>query len=686
MSISKVESISINGSQNFLGGEIYDLKFARGFNGEPSTVVASIIAESKNYQRPALNYTSPYHIVIGNMFVFDFFAYKYSISDGTQGKIMTVTFKDGVNRLSRYWCAPVGQVCTHPNVIFIGYAPNSSSFGAVNQAQGVVQTSSFGSEPSASFIEGSNQKNIAFGSYNYTEFQAKTAFLGIPSIPSNNLVRITQEGTVLEIFNYFMNLYGYTWYMDNDKIKLIDLKRPVVLDSNLLSTLDAHPRRLNSNIEVSIENNYVRGAVALEDGKNEDPNDKNSGSFVLAAANAIWDGVDDAPSSASTAFFDLSLSNGKTSNANFLGRPLLAGYGPKAALYAIHSPQLYFMYIYKKFGLDAALQAMGLEVYAKVTLDKAPAAIKTAAVGNNKKIATEHAADVQVVVASQVSNDGISSYYELDKILGSILLQGYYTIQDINPSIQWQLGNPQFINPSTKISEIKELGGLVYGEQTLLNVSTKFTWLLSFPVSLQDQFSRFSQSFREGCNALFPQDATIAAAAFNKQYQAPKYRVFIVDETNIDTLTLPDLKYTVPSLKYINGSISSTDIRVGSPTQKDVPIYGLSNRKIIACNIPAVDPETSNLDIVTFENIQDTVPNVKDFIKQNTYSKNNPDVQFEVTIRGINLGQNLTPEQGLESFNISLSEAGYQTSYQLSSKREIPPKPEVLQKQFSTMT
>jgi len=77
MAISRTESITINGSQYFLGGVVYNLSYARGFNGQPSSIEASIIAESKNYQEPDLSYTSSYHISLGGIYEFDFYAEKF---------------------------------------------------------------------------------------------------------------------------------------------------------------------------------------------------------------------------------------------------------------------------------------------------------------------------------------------------------------------------------------------------------------------------------------------------------------------------------------------------------------------------------------------------------------------------------------------------------------------------------
>lgn len=676
MSISTVESISINGSQNFLGGQIYDLKFSRGFNGQPSTVDASIVAESRKYETPYLNYTSPYHIDIGGVYQFDFFAYKYCISDGTQGRLLNVSFKDGVNKLSRYWIAPVGQVCSHPNVIFIGTIPNNGGF-ATNQAQGVNQTTSFTINPTQTFLL-PGEKSVPFGSYNYEEFQKGTAFLGIPLIKSNNFVRITQEGTVLDVFNYFMNLYGYSWYIDAGQIKLIDLKRPVVIDSSLINTLETHARRLSSNLCVSNDNNFVRGAVALEDTDNS--NDSSDGSYVLTAAQALWNGAD----AVETQSFNL---DGKSSDVNFLGVPLLAGYGGKAALYAYHSQQLYFAYIFSKHGLEAALQAIGLVTYDSFKLTDVPSTElqNNQFLDSSAPFDSNSATDVQVYTTTSVTQDGVQSFYERDKLLGEILVKGYYTIQDVNPSVQWALGSPTALNQNTKCSEIQQLNGLIFDDATIGSKTSQNVWLLSFPTAID--FSGLNETFLAKVNNFFPQKIPFSAKALGKD--DAQFSIVRVDTKDKDTIkNIPNLTYDTSSTRYIQGNLNSADIRLGNITQKEIPIYGLGGRRILACNIPPVFPETSNLDIVTFENIQDEVPNVKAFVAQNAYSKNNPDVQYEVNVRGINLGFIITPEQGLEGINVSLDENGYNTSYHLSSNREVPPNPESLRglKQFSPIT
>lgn len=686
MSISVVESITINGSQNFLGGQIFDLKFQRGFNGQPSTVEAKIIAESRKYQIPDLNYTSPYHIALGTVYSFDFFAYRYCISDSSQGRIMTVYFKDiGITKLSRYWIAPVGQVCNHPNVIFVGTIPNGANFNSVNQAQGVSQSTPFPISPTSVLEFGSTEKSVPFGSFNYSEFQLGTAFLGIPNIPSNNLVRITQEGSVLDIFNYFMNLYGYSWYIDAGVIKLVDLKRPTVLSDSLINSLETHVKRLSSNICTSIDNNYVRGAVALDDGENDDANDPNSGSFVLSAAKALWDGTDNLST-------DVGINlDGQQTNVNFLGAQLLGGYGPKAALYAAHSPQLYFAYLLKKYDLETAIQALGFTVYGSFAMNNLPSTASALTTNqcsdSSSPFTSTTCASVVAMVATSLSDEGSQSFYDRDRLLGEVLLKGYYSIKDINPSVQWGIGSPTALNPNTKFSEIPQFNGLIFDNSTIASTTTQNVWVLTFPTVIE---YNFNATFLERINRIYPQKLPFAAKLFSSDetFNDSKFFIIRVDANDVEQITIPELKYPPSSILYVQGTLNSTDIRLGNVTQKDIPLYGLGGRKIIACNIPAVKSETSSLEIVTFENIQDKVPNVKTFIAQNSYSKNNPDVQYEVTIRGISLGFVITPEQGLENISVSLDENGYNTSYSLSSRRELPPNPDSLKgpKQFSSIT
>lgn len=670
MSISRAENITINGSQRFLGGVIYSARFERGFNGQPSTIEASIVAESANYQIPELSYTSPYHISFGDVYHFDFFATSYCISDGQQGKTLTVSFEDETNKLRRWWVAPVGHVCYHPNVIFLGIDPTVSQFGAVNQAQGVKQTTSFTSNPTSAFQGESQDSTAPFVSYNYSDFQRATSFLGIPIIPSNNLVRITHEGTVMDIFNYFMNLYGYTWYFDNGLIKVMDLKRPITIDQSLIDSMEAHSKCLSSNLCVNIKNNYVRGAVALEDGRNEDADDPNSGGAIVSAARAIWDGTEATPPS-------------------ILGVPLLAGYGPIAALYAAHSPQLYFAYLCSKYDEKTALQAMGFISYTETQLTNAPRSLyKNQAGDSSSPFNSNTAKNVKLYVCSSQSDNSIQSFYEKDKALGEVLLQGYYLVQDTNSSVQWNVGSPKILNLNTRLSELSEFGGLIFDDRTLGQLTSRNTWLLSFPTKINFQMT---DTFFAQISSLHPVDLPFPAKLFGSEFEDAIYKIVRVNTQYLDVLrnNLPKPEFPNSAIRYVYGSLSFTDLRLGQVSQKDIPIYGLAGRRIIACNIPPVQPETSNLEIVTFENIEDSVPNVQAFIAQNTFSKNSPDVEFEWNIRGIaHEGITLTPEQGLDSISISLAENGYNTSYHLSSKREVPPNPDSLTgpKQFSTLT
>lgn len=621
MPIYTTENISINGSQLFLGGVVYTLSYNQGFNGQPSTVEAGIVSAPQSYQIPVRNFTTPYNIQIGSVYNLKFFCYKYCISDSQSGKILNVFFQDGVGRLQRKWIAPKGSVCPNPNVILIGSVIDNKTV-----------------------------------SYSYSQFQAATASLGIPAIQQNEYVRINDQGTVLDIFNRFMAIYGYTWYMENDVIKLIDIKVPIEISQGM-AILESNSRKLSSNLCQDISNNFVKGVVAL------DEQDEDADGSLLSAATSLWDGTEG-------------------NQPNIKGAQIFGFYGPTAALYATHSPQMYFAYIWSKFDLLTALDAMGMDVAENIRLDLVPADLlsnQTASPGSPYTLS--NAINGRAIVYSDKAVYGAESAYEKDKRLGEVLLRGYYTIQDFNPSVQWFEGSPNLLEKNTIIKEIPDIGPLTFDNNKVSSLTTDSLWLLQFPVQIEYPFS---DEFVQQINSMFPGDVNSSASLIDDQYTDNKFRLAIVNTSNESSLIaggLPEINYPIAPIRYVAGDVNiSQDIRFAVPT------YGLNGRQITTCLIPPLSDESSRIEIETFENLTFAVQNVNLFIQQNAYSRNQDDTIYSCEIRGINTSSVITPEMGLDSVDIRLDgDNGYISSYNLSSKRERPPTQESSPKQKTTL-
>jgi hypothetical protein len=636
MAIYQTENVRINGSQRFLGGIVYNLQFNQGFNGQHSTVQASIISENGQYQIPDLNFVTPYNIEIGGnggsipvAYKLKFFAYKYCITDGPGGRILTVDFRDGIDKLSRYLIAITGTVCTHPNVIQVGKLPTD------------------------------DVKNKII-SYNYKEFQEATAFLGIPIITFNEYVRLNEQGTVLDVFNRFMSIYGYSWYMENGTIKLIDLKIPIDITSTV-NDLEVHPRKVTSTICKDISNNFTKGAIALDEDQ--------EGASILNPAFALWDGTDINP----VKFFD----------SIFTG-----GHGPKAALYALQGQEVYFAFIWKTKGLRAAVESFGLKIHEEFLLFNQSNLLNVLTNGDIPVYTSNESKNIRIFVCSENQTDPETAFSK-DLALGNLLQGGYYYIQDINPNVSWIGANSTQLDSTLAVRDISEFRGLTIDNETVGNKTTRNVWLLTFPRTIikglnpedNDPFFinvPFNSSQKEGFNEIFFRESPYQIPESLGNYQSDKYRLFQVNEINSELIlsSIPDIKYPYASIRYVGGNLdTSQDIRFG------VPSYGLNGRVIKGCIIPDVSSSSSSLQLETFENLTLESIDVNAYLQQIVYARDFIDTEYSCEIRGINTQLTITPTEGLDSLSIRIDgENGYITTYQLSSKRSQPPTIESLRK------
>lgn len=651
MAIYKTEQIKVNGSQFFLGGVVYSASYNKGYNGQPSTLEVSIIAQNGVYEEPVLGFKTPYSIVLGGngvdiqpSYTLHFYAVKYCITDGQSGKILNVSFMDGTNLLRRKWVALKGTVCVNPNVILLGtIAPPSSA----------------------------NSSGDRILSYSYSEFQAATAFLGIPNIPSNEYTRLTDSGTVLDVFNHFMNLYGYAWHLEDGKIQLINVRIPTSVDEGV-RILDTSTRILNKSICKDISNNYVRGVVAI------DVDTGSPDSFILKIAPALWDGTD-------------------VSSPNFLGFSLATGYGARAALYALQGREAYFAYIWKSQGsIQTAIEAMGYKVYSNELLSNVSSILERQAAEPNPVVKRDKSQNFHLFVVSANQSDAQSSF-DKDLILGEILLQGYYILRDINPSVNWLEGQPEFLKRDMRLSEISQFKGLIDDKRKISNIITDNVWLASYA---QKIIIKFSEAFTEKLNNAYckqlPFSVPTTFPGYDAKFAKGQYFLLQVDKTDETEVinNLPKINYSFPVIAgpgsgdtvpaTNNYSFPATrgivgDINPASDIRFSVPAYGMAGRKITACNIPNPTDTSSYLEVDTKENLLYTIIDPLTFIQQNVISRDQTDVQVSYEIRGISTGLTITPEMGLDTISIRLDGSdGYISTYNLSSKKAVLPNVETL--------
>ena len=94
MSKQKIKSITLNGSDRYMGGRIYYCNFNPSFSEKPSELQVNVISENGSYQKPAINFTTSVKAKIGDLDLGDMYPYKYKNRYSSQGNILEVYFID----------------------------------------------------------------------------------------------------------------------------------------------------------------------------------------------------------------------------------------------------------------------------------------------------------------------------------------------------------------------------------------------------------------------------------------------------------------------------------------------------------------------------------------------------------------------------------------------------------------
>lgn len=107
MAILNVPSITINGSSQIFGGQIFslDLELPVEITSAPAEISIGIVSQDKaTYVEPNLTSFNPYTIVVGDIFQAVYYAIELQYRDSTDGgKALYVTFVDESYILDTYW-------------------------------------------------------------------------------------------------------------------------------------------------------------------------------------------------------------------------------------------------------------------------------------------------------------------------------------------------------------------------------------------------------------------------------------------------------------------------------------------------------------------------------------------------------------------------------------------------------
>lgn len=108
-----IDTVTVNGSNKYLKGYIYDVNFQPSVGKEPSRLSVSVINDDGVYSTPVLTVQQPSQIAIGSINL-NMYPIKYSKKESSQGKILEIEFIDGsfilekiyVGLIKKFWPIP----------------------------------------------------------------------------------------------------------------------------------------------------------------------------------------------------------------------------------------------------------------------------------------------------------------------------------------------------------------------------------------------------------------------------------------------------------------------------------------------------------------------------------------------------------------------------------------------------
>jgi len=102
--VKNIDQITINGSNKYLNGYIYNIDYTPGLGNSPSSLSVSLVNETGEYLTPNLSILIPNTIKIGQNLTLKMYPIRYSKKDSTEGgKLLQVEFVDGSYLLDKIY-------------------------------------------------------------------------------------------------------------------------------------------------------------------------------------------------------------------------------------------------------------------------------------------------------------------------------------------------------------------------------------------------------------------------------------------------------------------------------------------------------------------------------------------------------------------------------------------------------
>lgn len=110
--LKDIAQVTVNGSNKYLNGYIYDVNYQPSIGKDPSRLTISLVSEDGNYASPSLTVKQASQINIGGIGL-NMYPVKYTKKESDQGKILQVEFVDGSFILDKFY---VGLIKKHWNI------------------------------------------------------------------------------------------------------------------------------------------------------------------------------------------------------------------------------------------------------------------------------------------------------------------------------------------------------------------------------------------------------------------------------------------------------------------------------------------------------------------------------------------------------------------------------------------
>lgn len=257
MAIKQTEQILLNGSQQAYGGFIYNANYNIGFGANPSSLTLSIVSESGDYNinKSILRIIgSPDVIILGSQKKVRMFPMKYSFEKSSGGKILQVSYVDeSVKFLDKKFVLLRGIHVPLNQPISEEIIP----LGKRYQVREVEKTS----------VRVEEDPDVNYTKVGQTLYSAKD----LKNALINAGISLSRIGTLLDDDEYLQNYtgtlravlsawgkdIGFTFFWnENSQLEFIDLSSDIPVNTSKLNGIRFNDERDS----YTLENTFVRGS------------------------------------------------------------------------------------------------------------------------------------------------------------------------------------------------------------------------------------------------------------------------------------------------------------------------------------------------------------------------------------------------------------------------------------------